>query len=114
MSIKKIFGLIFTILGLIIVFSSIYSTYLNFTGQSDFPQIFEAQEVKKEPKSTTAIEDQMANMIREFIGDMIPQGAIFQMFNMMAWMLFAFFLIYSGSKLVFIGLNFLENPKKEE
>jgi len=36
------------------------------------------------------------------------------MLNMFAWIMFAVFLVYSGSKLVSMGGALLKTPKKEE
>ena len=110
---KKILGWILIILGLLIVLGSIYSTYLNFTGQRDFPQIFTVQEAEVAPQ-TSGPEDQISGMIGEYIKEIIPQGAATQMLNMFAWIIFAVFLVYSGSKLVSMGAVLLRNPKKED
>jgi hypothetical protein len=53
-------------------------------------------------------------MIGEYIKEIIPQGTITQMLNMLAWIMFAVFLVYSGSKLVSMGAVLLRNPKKED
>jgi hypothetical protein len=110
---KKILGWTLIILGIFMVFGTIYSTYLNFTGQSDFPQIFTVQEVEVAPK-TGGLEDQIGGMIREYIKEILPQDTTTQMLNMFAWIMFAVFLVYSGSKLVSIGAVLLRNPKKED
>jgi hypothetical protein len=111
---KKILGWILIILGLFIVLGSIYSTYLNFTGQRDFPQIFTVQEDEVAPQTSGGPEDQINGMIGEYIKEIIPQGTITQMLNMFAWIMFAVFLVYSGSKLVSMGAVLLRNPKKED
>jgi len=111
---KKILGWILIVLGLFIVLGSIYSTYLNFTGQRDFPQIFTVQEAEVAPQTSGGPEDQISGMIGEYIKEIIPQGTITQMLNMFAWIMFAVFLVYSGSKLVSIGVILLRNPKKKE
>lgn len=110
---KKILGWILIILGLFIVLGSIYLTYLNFTGQRDFPQVFAVQEAEVAPQ-TSGPEDQISGMIGEYIKEIIPQGAATQMLNMFAWIIFAVFLVYSGSKLVSMGAVLLRNPKKED
>jgi hypothetical protein len=111
---KKILGWILIILGLFIVLGSIYSTYLNFTGQRDFPQIFTVQEAEVAPQTNGGPEDQISGMIGKYIEEIIPQGTITQMLNMLAWIMFAVFRVYSGSKLVSMGAVLLRNPKKED
>ena len=111
---KKILGWILIVLGLFIVLGSIYSTYLNFTGQRDFPQIFTVQEAEVAPQTNGGPEDQISGMIGKYIEEIIPQGTITQMLNMLAWIMFAVFLVYSGSKLVSMGAVLLRNPKKED
>lgn len=110
---KKILGWILIVLGLFIVLGSIYSTYLNFTGQRDFPQIFTVQEAEVAPQ-TSGPEDQISGMIGEYIKEILPQDTATQMLNMFAWIIFAVFLVYAGSKLVSIGVVLLRNPKKKE
>ena len=109
---KKILGWILIILGLFIVLGSIYLTYLNFTGQRDFPQVFAVQETEVAPQISGELDNQISGMIGEYIKEIIPQGTITQMLNMFAWIIFAMFLVYSGSKLVSIGAVLLRNPKK--
>ena len=110
---KKIIGWFLIILGIIMVLGTIYSTYLNFTGQSEFPQIFTVQEVEVAP-TTGGLEDQIGGMIREYIKEILPQDTTTQMLNMFAWIMFAVFLVYSGSKLASMGGALLKTPKKEE
>lgn len=110
---KKLIGWILIISGILLVLGTIYSTYLNFTGQSEFPQIFTVQEVEVAP-TTGGLEDQIGGMIREYIKEILPQDVTTQALNMFAWTLFAVFLVYSGSKLVSMGGTLLKTPKKEE
>jgi len=111
---KKILGWILIILGLFIVLGSIYSTYLNFTGQRDFPQVFTVQEDEVTPRASGGPEDQISGMIGEYIKEILPQDTATEMLNMLAWIMFAVFLVYSGSKLVSMGAVLLRNPKKED
>jgi hypothetical protein len=111
---KKIIGWSLIILGIIMVLGTIYSTYLNFTGQSEFPQIFTFEEEKVTPQTAEGLEDQIGGMIREYIKEILPQDTTTQMLNMFAWIMFAVFLVYSGSKLVSMGGTLLKTPKKEK
>lgn len=110
---KQIIGWILIVLGILIVLSTIYSTYLNFTGQSDFPQIFSVQEAQVVPQAGGA-EGQMVEMIKNSLKEFIPEDATVKMFNMVAWIMLATFLVFSGSKLVSMGGTLLKTPKKEE
>ena len=67
---KQIIGWILIVLGILIVLSTIYSTYLNFTGQSDFPQIFSVQEAQVVPQAGGA-EGQMVEMIKNSLKEFI-------------------------------------------
>jgi len=110
---KKIIGWSLIILGIIMVLGTIYSTYLNFTGQSEFPQIFTFEEEKVTPQTAEGLEGQIGGMIGGYIKDLIPQGATTLMLNMFSWILLATFLVYSGSKLVSMGGVLVKKDKKE-
>lgn len=111
---KKIIGRILIISGILLVLGTIYSTYLNFTGQSEFPQIFTFEEANVAPQTAEGLEGQIGGIVGEYIKDLIPQGTITQMLNMVSWILLAVFLVYSGTKLVSIGSVLVKTDKKEK
>jgi len=115
MDAKKILGWLLIISGVFIVFWSIQSTYTNFIGQTEFPQLFQSQEVIiTEETSSGSVEDQIGSVIGEQINQMFPEGSVILMLNMFSWIMLASFLVFAGSKLVGMGASLLKSPKKEE
>ena len=116
MDAKKILGWLLIISGVFIVFWSIQSTYTNFIGQTEFPQLFQLDEetiISKET-SSGSIEDNIGSIIGEQIKQMLPQASTILMLNMFSWIMLASFLVFAGSKLVGMGASLLKSPKKEE
>ncbi|MDD2274748.1 MAG: hypothetical protein PHI91_02700 [Candidatus Pacebacteria bacterium] len=111
---KKIIGWILIASGILLVFGTIYSTYLNFTAQSEFPQIFTFEEPETVSQTSGGLEGQIGGMIGEYIKDLVPRGATTLMLNMFSWILLATFLVYSGSKLVSMGSVLIKKDKKDE
>lgn len=114
MSIKTLLGWLLIFSGILLVFWSVQETYNNFTGKSEFPEVFQS-EVIEEVKETAgnSVEDQMGSIIREQIQNMIPQDTTTKMLNMVAWIMLATFFVFSGSKIVGMGASLLRTPKEE-
>lgn len=112
--IKAIIGWFLIVLGIVVIIWSISSTYYNFTGQSEFPQMFEDSQNVNQEKASGSIEDQIGSIVGEQIKNMLPSGTLPKMLNMVSWTMFVTFLVFAGSKMAGLGINLLRNPKKEE
>jgi hypothetical protein len=47
-------------------------------------------------------------MLKDQIGNMIPENTVTQLLNMTSWIMFASFLLWAGGKLVGMGSDFLK------
>lgn len=99
---KKITAWLLIILGIALIFWTLYSSYSIFTGKSSVPAVFENQTEEKEGEPAEARE-----MVREEIRDMIPAEAVYQLLNLISWSILALILIFGGGRISIIGINLL-------
>ena len=111
---KKIVGWVILSLGLITIFWSLYTSFLIFTGRTNPPELFQAEEVDPLPKraempmTQEALEQEMERLIGEQISGLIPEGAIPDILNLMAWSIMTGIMIFGGSRLAEIGIKLLK------
>ncbi len=111
---KKIFGWIILIIGILIIVWGIWTSYQIFTGQMPIYEIFTSETI--EGTSLTEgkinlnlpIEQQMQQIIKDQISQMLPQELMFKFFNLGAWWIFMMILMLGGGKLASIGINLLK------
>jgi len=110
---KKIIAWILIILGILVIFWTLYSSYNIFTAKTNPPGIFKLQEKKEVLEkegfsgSLEKIEQQMQEMVKEELKDIIPSEFISRILNLIAWSIFAGILIFGGSRISGIGINLL-------
>jgi len=114
MNYKKIFGTILIILGLVVIFFTIFETFNIFTAKKEPPKIFEAvtQIISKEEKPKTLEEKMQApqqEMIAEQFEKMMPTDFIVKLLNLVAWSIGAFILFTGGGKISQIGINLIKS-----
>lgn len=109
-TVRQFLAWVLIIIGLGIVFWDISSSYYYFTAQKEFPKVFtENQSVNSSNSgSSTSIEGQIGNVIKDQIKQMIPENTVTQVLNISSWIIFASFLLWAGGKLIGIGNNFLK------
>ena len=108
-TVRQFLAWVLIVIGLGIVFWDISSSYYYFTAQKEFPKVFvENQSVNTSSGSSTGIEGQIGNVIKDQIKQMIPENTVTQALNMSSWIVFASFLLWAGGKLIGIGSNFLK------
>lgn len=112
---KKIIGWFLLVLGLAAIFGPMYFSYQIFTAKIEAPQIFEAEEAKKEPFLTEmplSLEDQMGEQVKKMlensVGGMMPVGFAPKLFNLMAWSIFTMILFFGGSRVAGLGIKLLK------
>lgn len=110
-TVRQFLAWVLIIIGLGIVFWDISSSYFYFTAQEKFPQVFaESTTVKTDTGSTGAtIQDQVGNVIKDQIRQLVPENTVTQLLNITSWIIFASFLLWAGGKLIGIGNDFLKN-----
>jgi hypothetical protein len=113
MIIKTLLGWVLIIAGLLLVFWSVQGTYNNFTGKTEFPRIFSTTEGKEIKQSIDDnLEGKIGNIVKDQLNNIISQESTEKMFNMTAWIMFATFLVFSGSKVVAMGTGLIQNPRE--
>ena len=110
-TVKQFLAWALIIIGLGIVFWDIYSSYYFFTGQKEFPAVFVQSTALKTDNPTTGatIQEQVGNVVKEQMQQLIPENTVTQLLNISSWIIFASFLLWAGGKLIGIGSDFLKN-----
>ncbi len=107
---KQVLGWILILIGLVIIFWAISSSYYYFTAEKEFPQLFVQEKTEKASSSGSGIlnpQDLINQALQEQVGQLIPADAITLSLNMLAWIIFATFLVYAGAKVAGLGHEFL-------
>ena len=108
-TVKQFLAWVLIIIGLGIVFWDISSSYYFFTAQKEFPKVFvESPTIVQTTSTGNAIQDQVGNIIKDQMRQLIPENSGVQLMNISSWILFASFLLWAGGKLVGIGNDFLK------
>jgi hypothetical protein len=109
-TLKKVLGWILIIFGLGVIFWDISISYYYFTAKKEFPQIFIQPKIEKTVTTSSGFDPQelAGNIIKEQMGQLMPENSISLLLNLSAWIMFATFLIYAGGKIVGMGNEFLK------
>ncbi|MBU4274853.1 hypothetical protein KKE19_03500 [Patescibacteria group bacterium] len=106
--VNKLLGYILLLVGLVIIFSTLFGSYKVFTGGISVPELFT---VPKEgiPSGGKAqdIQAQLEETIRKQIGDMLPADSVPKLLNLIAWSILAGILILGGGKIAGIGVRLI-------
>ncbi len=100
--IKKIIGWVLLLLGLIIIFYSLYSSYNIFTTKTQAPEIFSVAE--KEGITTGTIEE----MVQQQLKGVLPTESVIGLLNLIAWSIFAGILIFGGGQVAGLGIRLVK------
>ena len=111
---KKVFGWIILIIGILIIVWGIWTSYQIFTGEIPVYEVFipetsnGASLAKDKTNLNLPMEQQMQEIIKDQIGQILPQETLFKFFNLSAWWIFMMILMLGGGKLANIGINLLK------
>ena len=115
MKIKNIIGWVLLVVGLVIVFWVLYSSYNIFTAKVQAPEIFKVpkkEAILPSKEKTPALEAQMEEKMQEIIGEqlkgLISVDLIPKLLNLMAWSIFAGILIFGGAQISSLGIKLLK------
>jgi hypothetical protein len=113
-TIRQFLAWILIIVGLFVVFWDITTTYYYFSAQQEFPKVFINNETATTVNGTTGtgIQDQIGNIVKQQISQMIPENTVTQLLNMTSWITFASFMLWAGGKLVGMGSDFLKKGQQ--
>jgi len=109
---NKIIGIVLLILGLLMIFWSVYVSYNMFQGNRPVPEIF-APEIDSEIEiakdlTQTQIDEQIKQTIQEQMANILPQANIYKLLNLIVWSLFAWIMIIAGAKVSSLGIGMLK------
>jgi len=112
MKLKKIFGWVLLIIGIAIIFVSLYFSFTIFTNRSEAPNLFKIEEPEVEVSASTgnSLEDIQKNLekaMQEQIKNIIPKEFLSQLLDLIAWSIFAGLSVFGGSKISSIGINLI-------
>jgi len=109
---KKIFGWVILIIGILVIAWGIWTSYQIFTGEIPVYEVFVPESstslTKDKINLNLPMEQQMQQIIKDQIGQIFPQETLFKFFNLSAWWIFMMILMLGGGKLANIGINLLK------
>lgn len=117
--IKNIFGWMIFFIGLAIIFWAIFNSYNIFTGKAKVPDVFKVTTEKttsekitstkgKIPTTQAEIEKEIENVVSEQLKVLLPVETIFQLFNLIAWAIFAGILFFGGAQIASLGIKLIK------
>jgi len=102
--VKKPLGLALLILGLAVIFYSLYSSFNIFTAKTAPPAIFTLED-EVSPSQTGGIGTELQEMISQQLKDILPSESISGLLNLIAWSIFASMLIFAGGQIAGLGIK---------
>jgi len=113
---KKVFGWFLLIIGVLIIFWGIYSSFEIFTAKRPPYEIFKTPEVKEvslerektEKDLQVQVQEEMEQTIKEQFEKMLPQGSLVKFLNLISWSIFIGILVYAGGRLSALGISLLK------
>lgn len=119
----RIIGFLLIIIGIVIIFSSLFITYQIFWLKKPAPQIFqtsslETQQEKKplpqnlDPQERLRLESQ--ETIKQAFKEVMPEQKVNELLNLVAFSIFIFILVVISGQMIFSGLKLMSiSPKNE-
>jgi len=127
MKARKIIGWLLLLVGLIIIFYSLFTSYNIFTGKSLGPTVFkmpEKETVLPQKGKDQALEGQgeesklssspfaaareMEEMIGEQLKGMLPLDFIPKLLNLLSWSIMAGIMIFAGTQISSLGIRLIK------
>ena len=111
MKARKIIGWLLLLVGLIIIFYSLFTSYNIFTGKSLGPTVFkmpEKETVLPQKGKDQALEGQMQEMMGEQLKEMLPVDFIPKLLNLLSWSIMAGIMIFAGAQISSLGIKLIK------
>jgi uncharacterized membrane protein YiaA len=99
----KIAGIILLVIGVVLILLPLWQTYQILNGKAMPPQVF----VKPAQQSTQ--NETITQQADQFLINALPIGELYQILNLMDWLLIMWILMYGGGKLADIGVKLLKD-----
>lgn len=111
MNAPRIIGFALLAAGVGIIFFSLASSYLIFTGENQAPEIFLAPQTSRAEDlsfgSLQDVQEQLPQLLSEQVQGLLPQDAVPKMLNLAAWSILAGILIFGGAQLAGVGVKLI-------
>lgn len=118
---KVVIGWIIIVVGLAIIGQAINSSYQYFTAKADFPQVFKQPASQAAPTAPTEtnlgnlspeqeqalMQNQIQQSVGQAVGNILPEGGLAKLLNIIVWVMFATFLAFAGAKLAAVGIKLI-------
>lgn len=119
----KFIGLLLVVLGIVIIFASLFLTYQIFWLKKPAPQIFQSTSLEKtqekksipknlDPQELMRLQSQEA--IKELFREVLPQERVNQLLNLIAFSIFVFILVMISGQMIASGLKLMNAFSKNE
>ncbi|MDP2864406.1 MAG: hypothetical protein Q8N73_01980 [bacterium] len=111
MKARKVIGWLLLLIGLIIIFYGLFTSYNIFTGKSPGPAVFkmpEKEAVLPQQGKIQSLEGQMEEMIGEQLKGMLPVDFIPKLLNLISWSIMAGILIFAGTQISSLGIRLIK------
>ena len=116
MRFTPIFGWILLMIGISIIFWTLYSSYNIFTGKEKIPEIFQTEaqkfEITNKPKtgpSQSEPQKEIEKIIEDQLKKMLPVNFLPRLLNLICWSILAGILIFGGSQISSLGIKMIKS-----
>lgn len=106
--IRKTFGLILLLLGIVVIIYTLYSSFTIFTAKAAPPEIFKIEAQTSSQQGAQGLEAQFQEMIDEQLKGLIPVDSITTLLNLITWSIFAGILIFGGGQISGLGIKLIK------
>ena len=114
-SFSTIAGWILLVAGLLVIGWTLMTSYGAFTGDIEVPGVFEApgqDAITQKEGGAMSLEEQLQQQMQTAIGEqlqgILPADSIITLFNLMAWSILAFILIFGGGQIAGLGIKLIK------
>ncbi len=100
--------------GIVLMAWTLFASHAIFTGRSIPPELFQSEEREPLPERVETpltqedLEREMERMVGEQISLMLPEGAITDILNLVAWSIMAGIMIFGGAKISEVGIKLIK------
>jgi heme/copper-type cytochrome/quinol oxidase subunit 3 len=113
MEINKIIGYILFVIGLIIIFGTIFQSYNILTGKISVPLVFQTlapkeSEKKENQNSQQQMQTQIDQVVKNQINQILPPATITKILNLSVWTMLALILVSAGASVSGIGIKMIK------
>ena len=110
----KLAGWILLVSGIALIAWTLVASHAVLTGRSTPPELFRTEERQLPPERSDLpltqeeLEREMERMVGEQISSMLPEGALTDTLNLVAWSILAGIMIFGGGKISEVGVKLLK------